>query len=193
MFPRSTGWICTVAGRQRRTRSTGGTSTMKRLEKCKVLDRAADRWRSPGRTHAAGARTRPADDSVSLDARYTVLLETSGDVPLEARAPAGSSRPRCTCSTGSAGDLHRVLDRRNSSRIVLSHRGDGEFARDFVAHYALDRRVKAVLFSRLSAAAARAPQVRRRRTGRTWTSGSSRMRFRRAWDCRFTSLSGTRR
>ncbi len=40
-----------------------------------------------------------------------------------------------------------ALSSQDEVKFVLSDRGDYEFARDFVQHHSLDRRVKAVLFS----------------------------------------------
>ena len=87
-----------------------------------------------------------------FDAGYTVLLETSGERPLE-RVPRRVIKivdVKCPDS-GEPGTFHlgqpRSLNSEDEVKFVLSDRGDYEFARDFVAHHALDRRVKAVLFS----------------------------------------------
>ncbi len=87
-----------------------------------------------------------------LDAGYTVLLETSGERPLE-RVPEGGDQDRgCEVSkfrrgrhlshgkSGGAGPHDEV-------KFVLSDRADYEFARDFVARHGLAQRVNAVLFS----------------------------------------------
>ncbi len=87
-----------------------------------------------------------------LDAGYTVLLETSGERPLE-RVPGGvikivdvkcpnSGEPDTFCI-----DNLEVLSPRDEVKFVLSDRTDYEFARDFVARHHLDQRVNAVLFS----------------------------------------------
>ena len=87
-----------------------------------------------------------------LDADYTVLLETSGERPLE-RVPARVIKivdVKCP-NSGEPGTFHMEnLDALNSLdevKFVLSDRIDYEFARDFVSHHNLDRRVNAVLFS----------------------------------------------
>ena len=87
-----------------------------------------------------------------LDADYTVLLETSGERPLE-RVPARVIKivdVKCP-NSGEPGTFHMEnLDALNSLdevKFVLSDRIDYEFARDFVSHHNLARRVNAVLFS----------------------------------------------
>ncbi len=87
-----------------------------------------------------------------LDADYTVLLETSGERPLE-RVPARVIKivdVKCP-NSGEPGTFNMEnLDALNSLdevKFVLSDRIDYEFARDFVSHHNLDRRVNAVLFS----------------------------------------------
>ena len=87
-----------------------------------------------------------------LDAGYTVLLETSGERPLE-RVPAKVIKivdVKCPDS-GEADTFHienlACLTSQDEVKFVLSDRADYEFARDFVAEHRLDRRVKAVLFS----------------------------------------------
>jgi 7-carboxy-7-deazaguanine synthase len=87
-----------------------------------------------------------------LDAGYTVLLETSGERPLE-RVPKGvfkivdvkcpnSGEPDTFCS-----ENLEALDSQDEVKFVLSDRTDYEFARDFVARHRLSERVNAVLFS----------------------------------------------
>jgi 7-carboxy-7-deazaguanine synthase len=87
-----------------------------------------------------------------LDEGYTVLLETSGERPLE-RVPKGIVKivdVKCPDS-GEADSFHinnlDALDSADEVKFVLSTRADYEFARDFVARHNLARRVTAVLFS----------------------------------------------
>ena len=87
-----------------------------------------------------------------IDASYTVLLETSGERPLE-RVPARVIKivdVKCPHS-GEPDTFHMenldTLTTEDEVKFVLSNRCDYEFARDFVAQHHLDRRVKAVLFS----------------------------------------------
>jgi 7-carboxy-7-deazaguanine synthase len=87
-----------------------------------------------------------------LDAGYTVLLETSGERPLE-RVPQRVIKivdVKCPDS-GEPDTFHMEnLDCLNSEdevKFVLSSRNDYEFARDFVARHHLSGQVKAVLFS----------------------------------------------
>jgi len=87
-----------------------------------------------------------------LDDGYTVLLETSGERPLE-RVPKGVVKivdVKCPDS-GEHDSFHMqnldALDSADEVKFVLSDRADYEFARDFVARHHLARRVNAVLFS----------------------------------------------
>jgi len=87
-----------------------------------------------------------------LDDGYTVLLETSGERPLEA-VPKGVVKivdVKCPHSgepdTFHAGNLE-ALASLDEVKFVLSDRMDYEFARDFVARHNLAGRVNAVLFS----------------------------------------------
>ena len=87
-----------------------------------------------------------------LDGGYTVLLETSGERPLE-RVPHRVIKivdVKCP-NSGEPDTFHMEnLDALNSQdevKFVLSDRSDYEFARDFVARHNLEQRVNAVLFS----------------------------------------------
>jgi len=87
-----------------------------------------------------------------LDAGYTVLLETSGERPLE-RVPRQVIKivdVKCPHS-GEPDTFHmenlETLSPQDEVKFVLSDRADYEFARDFVTQHSLDQRVKAVLFS----------------------------------------------
>lgn len=87
-----------------------------------------------------------------LDAGYTVLLETSGERPLE-RVPRRVIKivdVKCPDS-GEPDTFHMEnLDCLNSEdevKFVLSSRNDYEFARQFVARHHLGDQVNAVLFS----------------------------------------------
>lgn len=87
-----------------------------------------------------------------LDEGYTVLLETSGERPLQ-RVPRRVVKiVDVKCPNSGEPDTFRLenLDCLNSEdevKFVLSDRGDYEFARDFVARHRLDEGVNAVLFS----------------------------------------------
>lgn len=87
-----------------------------------------------------------------LDAGYTVLLETSGERPLE-RVPRRVIKivdVKCPDS-GEPDTFHMEnLDCLNSEdevKFVLSSRNDYEFARQFVVRHHLGDQVNAVLFS----------------------------------------------
>lgn len=87
-----------------------------------------------------------------LEAGYTVLLETSGERPLE-RVPARVIKivdVKCP-NSGEPDTFHMenldCLKSEDEIKFVLSDRSDYEFARDFVARHHLDQQVKAVLFS----------------------------------------------
>jgi 7-carboxy-7-deazaguanine synthase len=87
-----------------------------------------------------------------LDDGYTVLLETSGERPLE-RVPKGVVKivdVKCP-NSGEHDSFHmqnlEALDSADEVKFVLSDRTDYEFARDFVARHHLAGRVTAVLLS----------------------------------------------
>jgi len=87
-----------------------------------------------------------------LDDGYTVLIETSGERPLE-RVPKGVVKivdVKCP-NSGEPDTFHAenldALDSLDEVKFVLSDRVDYEFAREFVARHSLARRVNAVLFS----------------------------------------------
>jgi len=87
-----------------------------------------------------------------LDTRYTVLLETSGERPL-ARVPRGVIKivdVKCPHSgepdTFDLENLEALLPH-DELKFVISNRIDYEFAREFIAHHRLARRVNALLFS----------------------------------------------
>jgi len=87
-----------------------------------------------------------------LEASYRVLLETSGERPLE-RVPAGVIKivdVKCPDS-GEPYTFHienlETLTAQDEVKFVLSGRADYEFARDFTHRHRLAERVHAVLFS----------------------------------------------
>jgi len=87
-----------------------------------------------------------------LEAGYRVLLETSGERPLE-RVPAAVIKivdVKCPDS-GEPGTFHienlEALTAHDEVKFVLSGRADYEFARDFTNRHHLAERVNAVLFS----------------------------------------------
>jgi 7-carboxy-7-deazaguanine synthase len=87
-----------------------------------------------------------------LEGGYRVLLETSGERPLE-RVPAGVIKivdVKCPDS-GEAYTFHtenlEALTAHDEVKFVLSGRADYEFARDFTDRHRLAERVNAVLFS----------------------------------------------
>jgi 7-carboxy-7-deazaguanine synthase len=87
-----------------------------------------------------------------LEAGYRVLLETSGERPLE-RVPAGVIKivdVKCPDS-GEPYTFHienlETLTAQDEVKFVLSGRADYEFARDFTHRHRLAERVHAVLFS----------------------------------------------
>ena len=87
-----------------------------------------------------------------LDGGYTVLLETSGERPLE-RVPRGVAKiVDVKCPNSGEPDTFCLdnLDTLNSNdevKFVLSDRTDYDFAREFVNRHHLAIRVNAVLFS----------------------------------------------
>jgi len=87
-----------------------------------------------------------------LDDGYTVLLETSGERPLQSVPKGVIKIADVKCPNSGEPDTFQIdnLDTFNSNdeiKFVLSDRTDYEFARDFVTHHDLAHRVNAVLFS----------------------------------------------
>jgi 7-carboxy-7-deazaguanine synthase len=87
-----------------------------------------------------------------LNEGYEVLLETSGERPLE-RVPAGVIKiVDVKCPDSGEGDTFSMknletLTAHDEVKFVLSSRGDYLFALDFALRHDLSRRVNAVLFS----------------------------------------------
>jgi 7-carboxy-7-deazaguanine synthase len=87
-----------------------------------------------------------------LNGGYKVLLETSGERPLE-RVPAGVIKiVDVKCPNSGEPDTFRVENLEallppDEIKFVLSDRTDYEFARDFVWRHNLPERVRAILFS----------------------------------------------
>ncbi|HEY1464325.1 MAG TPA: radical SAM protein [Terriglobales bacterium] len=87
-----------------------------------------------------------------LDAGYDLLLETSGERPLE-NVPKGVVKiVDVKCPDSGEGDSFRMenletLHRNDEVKFVISGRSDYEFARDFIAQHELNTKVNAVLFS----------------------------------------------
>jgi 7-carboxy-7-deazaguanine synthase len=87
-----------------------------------------------------------------LDDGYTVLLETSGERPLQHVPREVHKIVDVKCpNSGEPDTFHMenldVLNPNDEVKFVLSDRTDYEFARDFVARHELVPRVNAVLFS----------------------------------------------
>ena len=87
-----------------------------------------------------------------LTARYTVLLETSGERLLD-KVPAGVVKivdVKCPHS-GEAGTFRlenlQFLTRRDELKFVLASRKDYEFARDFIREHELSSKVGCVILS----------------------------------------------
>jgi 7-carboxy-7-deazaguanine synthase len=86
------------------------------------------------------------------DSGYTVLLETSGERPLENVPVAVVKIVDVKCPDSGEGGTFReenlqTLKSHDEVKFVISGRSDYEFAREFTAHHNLARRVNAVLFS----------------------------------------------
>jgi 7-carboxy-7-deazaguanine synthase len=87
-----------------------------------------------------------------LLAKYTVLLETSGERPLE-RVPAAVVKiVDVKCPDSGEGDTFRLenldaLGRQDEVKFVIASRQDYEFARDFIRQHELSARVSSVILS----------------------------------------------
>ncbi|MGA7751576.1 MAG: radical SAM protein [Candidatus Sulfotelmatobacter sp.] len=87
-----------------------------------------------------------------LDTGYTVLLETSGERPLQSVPAQVVKIVDVKCPGSAEGDTFcldnlEVLTTRDEIKFVLSSRSDYDFAREFVKRHNLAARVNAVLFS----------------------------------------------
>jgi 7-carboxy-7-deazaguanine synthase len=84
--------------------------------------------------------------------RYTVLLETSGERPLE-RVPAAVVKiVDVKCPDSGEGDTFcaanlNALGRQDEVKFVIASRRDYEFARDFIHQHGLGTRVSSVILS----------------------------------------------
>ncbi len=87
-----------------------------------------------------------------LDDGYKVLLETSGERPLE-RVPSGVIKiVDVKCPNSGEGDTFcmenlETLSPQDEIKFVLTSRADYDFAREFTQRHDLSERVNAVLFS----------------------------------------------
>ena len=84
--------------------------------------------------------------------RYTVLLETSGERPLESVPAAVVKIVDVKCPDSGEGDTFRIenldaLGRHDEVKFVIASRLDYEFARDFIGQHGLNARVGTVIFS----------------------------------------------
>lgn len=87
-----------------------------------------------------------------LESGYRVLLETSGERPLERVPPGVVKIVDVKCPDSGEGETFHTenlksLTRQDEVKFVLSSRADYEFARDFTRQHNLADRVNAVLFS----------------------------------------------
>jgi 7-carboxy-7-deazaguanine synthase len=87
-----------------------------------------------------------------LDSGYKVLLETSGERPLDTVPAAVVKIVDVKCHGSGEGDTFRLenletLTLRDEIKFVISDRADYEFARDFTAKHGLAARVNSVLLS----------------------------------------------
>jgi 7-carboxy-7-deazaguanine synthase len=86
------------------------------------------------------------------DSGYTVLLETSGERPLDQVPAAVVKIVDVKCPDSGEGGTFRqenlqALKSHDEIKFVISGRGDYEFAREFTVQHNLARRVNAVIFS----------------------------------------------
>jgi 7-carboxy-7-deazaguanine synthase len=87
-----------------------------------------------------------------LDRGYTLLLETSGERPLDRVPPAVHKIVDVKCpGSGEGGTFLRGnLDRltpRDEIKFVVADRADYEFARDFTGTHRLETKVNSIIFS----------------------------------------------
>jgi 7-carboxy-7-deazaguanine synthase len=97
-----------------------------------------------------------------VDANYTVLIETSGERPLDKVPPQVVKVVDVKCPASGEGDTFRMenlatLTPRDEIKFVLSTRADYDFACNFTREHDLATKVNAVIFS---------PAFRKDATGR---------------------------
>ena len=97
-----------------------------------------------------------------VDANYTVLIETSGERPLEKVPQEVIKIVDVKCPASGEGGTFRMeniatLNRRDEIKFVLSTRADYEFACNFTREHDLASKINAVIFS---------PAFRKNATGR---------------------------
>ncbi len=87
-----------------------------------------------------------------LEKAYTLLLETSGERPLENVPREVHKIVDVKCPGSGEGGSFRMsnlqaLTSGDEVKFVLTDRADYEFARDFTRHYGLEKSVSSVIFS----------------------------------------------
>lgn len=101
---------------------------------------------------------------VMLDREFTLMMETSGERPLDEVPPEVHKIVDVKCpGAGAAAESFRMsnlgcLTKRDEVKFVLSSRDDYEFAREFIREHELSERVGSVL---LSPAFTKAPSLLR--------------------------------
>jgi len=87
-----------------------------------------------------------------LSRGYTLLLETSGERPLQNVPPAVHKIVDVKCPGSGEGGTFRMsnlaaINAADEVKFVIADRVDYEFARDFVRQHGLERKAGSVLFS----------------------------------------------
>jgi 7-carboxy-7-deazaguanine synthase len=87
-----------------------------------------------------------------LDSGYRVMIETSGERPVDALPRDVIKIVDVKCPDSGEPNTFRIenldaLDSKDEIKFVISNRRDYEFARDFAAQHDLARRVHSVIFS----------------------------------------------
>ena len=87
-----------------------------------------------------------------LSRGYTLLLETSGERPLESVPPAVHKIVDVKCPGSGEGGTFRMsnlaaITAADEIKFVLADRADYEFARDFMRQHGLEQKAGSVLFS----------------------------------------------
>jgi len=113
--------------------------------------------RAPALVELTGGEPLLQAETVTLAERliaagYTVLVETSGERPVEKLPRAVVKIVDVKCPDSHEGGTFRAenldaLDSKDEVKFVIASRKDYEFARDFMAEHKLSTRVKQVLFS----------------------------------------------
>ena len=136
-----------------------------------------------------------------IESGYTLLLETSGERPLQRVPPAVFKIVDVKCPDSGEGESFRLenlaaISQRDEIKFVIASRADYEFAREFIVAHELWRKAGNVIFSpafRKEASGSRDVANCLHRSAGAGGVDTRGRTARAAWACKFTNSSGIRR